>query len=119
MDRFHARRTAVEVRKQLRRTGPLGLLHRDQWTLRQRSAEASGGTAAGEARHMSSIVGLCGSLREASLNRMLLRAAVELAPPGVSIEPESIREIPLYDGDVEDQQGLPSAVQRLKDRIAD
>ena len=38
---------------------------------------------------------------------MLLRAAVDVAPPGTTIIPESIREIPLYDGDVEDEQGLP------------
>ncbi len=50
---------------------------------------------------------------------MLLRAAVEAAPPGTSITPESIREIPLYDGDVEEKQGVPPAVQRLKDRIAE
>jgi NAD(P)H-dependent FMN reductase len=49
---------------------------------------------------------------------MLLRATAEAAPPGTSIEIESIREIPLYDGDVEAEQGLPPAVQRLKDRIA-
>jgi NAD(P)H-dependent FMN reductase len=64
------------------------------------------------------IVGLCGSLRHESFNRMLLRAAVEAAPPGTSITPESIREIPLYDGDVE-EEGMPPAVQRLKERIAE
>lgn len=67
---------------------------------------------------MATIIGLCGSLRRASFNLMLLRAAVEAAPAGTSIETESIREIPLYDGDVEAEQGLPPAVQRLKDRIA-
>jgi NAD(P)H-dependent FMN reductase len=67
---------------------------------------------------MAAIVGLCGSLRRGSFNLMLLRAAVDAAPPGTSIETESIREIPLYDGDVEAEQGLPHAVQRLKDRIA-
>src|SRR5687768_17832586 len=50
---------------------------------------------------------------------MLLRAAVDVAPPGTAINPESIRDIPLYDGDVEDERGLPPAVQRLKDRIAE
>ena len=55
---------------------------------------------------MTTIIGLCGSLRRGSYNRMLLRAAVEAAPSGTSIEPESIREIPLYDGDVEEEQGL-------------
>jgi NAD(P)H-dependent FMN reductase len=49
---------------------------------------------------------------------MLLRAAAEAAPAGTSIEIESIREIPLYDGDVEAEHGIPAAVQRLKDRIA-
>ena len=66
---------------------------------------------------MGTIIGLCGSLRRASFNLMLLHAAVEAAPPGTSIEIESIRDIPLYDGDVE-AQGTPPAVQRLKDRIA-
>jgi chromate reductase, NAD(P)H dehydrogenase (quinone) len=68
---------------------------------------------------MTTIVGFCGSLRHGSFNRMLLRAAVEAAPPGTSITPESIREIPLYDADVEEEQGVPPAVQRLKDRIAE
>jgi len=67
----------------------------------------------------TTIIGLCGSLRRGSFNRMLLRAAAETAPPGTSIEPESIRDIPLYDGDLEEEQGIPSAVQRLKDRIAE
>ena len=67
---------------------------------------------------MTTIIGLCGSLRRGSFNRMLLDAAVQAAPPGTSIEPESIRDIPLYDGDVEEEQGVPLPVQRLKDRIA-
>jgi chromate reductase len=67
---------------------------------------------------MATIIGLCGSLRRASFNLMLLHAAVEAAPPGTSIEIESIREIPIYDGDVEAEQGIPPTVRRLKDRIA-
>jgi len=67
---------------------------------------------------MATIIGLCGSLRRGSFNLMLLRAAIEVTPPGTAIETESIREIPLYDGDVEAEQGLPPSVQRLKDRIA-
>ena len=67
---------------------------------------------------MTTIIALCGSLRRQSFNRMLLHAAVAVAPAGTAIEPESIREIPLYDGDVEDEQGVPPAVGRLKDRIA-
>jgi NAD(P)H-dependent FMN reductase len=67
---------------------------------------------------MTTIIALCGSLRRGSFNRMLLHAVVEMAPPGTSIDPESIREIPLYDADVEEEQGMPLVVQRLKDRIA-
>ena len=67
---------------------------------------------------MPTIIGLCGSLRRGSFNRMLLRAAIEAAPAGTSIEQASIREIPLYDGDLEAEHGVPAAVQRLKDRIA-
>jgi chromate reductase, NAD(P)H dehydrogenase (quinone) len=48
---------------------------------------------------------------------MLLRAAVEAVPAGSTIEIESIRDIPLYDGDVEAEQGIPQAVQQLKARI--
>ena len=66
---------------------------------------------------MATIVGLCGSLRRASYNMLLLRAAAELAPPGTSIDIISIRGIPLYDGDVE-ANGIPSPVIELKDRIA-
>ena len=66
---------------------------------------------------MVTIIGLCGSLRNGSFNRMLLHTAAELSPPGMTIEPESIGEIPLYDTDVE-EQGMPLVVQRLKDRIA-
>src|SRR5262245_12946394 len=67
---------------------------------------------------MATIIGLCGSLRRASFNLMLLRSAAEAAPAGTSIEIESIREVPLYDGDLEAAQGIPAAVRRLKDRIA-
>jgi NAD(P)H-dependent FMN reductase len=67
---------------------------------------------------VASIIGVCGSLRRASFNLMLLRAAVEAAPAGSSIQIESIRDIPLYDGDVEAEQGIPPAVQQLKARIA-
>jgi chromate reductase, NAD(P)H dehydrogenase (quinone) len=68
---------------------------------------------------MPNIVGIAGSLRKASYNAALLRAAVELAPSGMTVELASIRAIPLYDGDVEAEQGLPEAARALKDRIAE
>jgi chromate reductase, NAD(P)H dehydrogenase (quinone) len=66
---------------------------------------------------MATIVGICGSLRSGSFNMMLLRAVAASAPQG-TIEIASIRDIPLYDGDLEASAGIPEAVQRLKDAIA-
>ncbi|HEU5073474.1 MAG TPA: NADPH-dependent FMN reductase [Polyangiaceae bacterium] len=67
---------------------------------------------------MATIIGIAGSLRKKSFNAALLRACAELAPAGTSIEIESIAGIPLYDGDVESEQGIPAPVTQLKDRIA-
>jgi len=64
------------------------------------------------------IIGVSGSLRRGSFNTSLLRAAAELSPAGATIEITSIREIPLYDADVEATSGIPAAVQALKDRIS-
>jgi chromate reductase, NAD(P)H dehydrogenase (quinone) len=64
------------------------------------------------------LVGLSGSLRQRSFNSLLLRTAVELMPQGAEMIVASIRNIPLYDGDVEDMQGIPGPVQSLKDAIA-
>jgi len=67
---------------------------------------------------MATIVGIAGSLRRGSCNAALLREAVALAPPGLAIEVASIREIPLYDGDLEVAHGVPAPVRALQDRIA-
>jgi NAD(P)H-dependent FMN reductase len=67
---------------------------------------------------MTTVLGLSGSLRQGSFNSALLRAAVELAPPGFALEIGTIAGIPLYDGDREREQGLPDPVIALKDRIA-
>jgi chromate reductase len=67
---------------------------------------------------MSVVIGISGSLRKNSYNTSLLNAAIERAPTSLTIEVASIRDIPLYDGDVEAESGLPLAVSALKDRIA-
>src|SRR5262249_42079945 len=64
------------------------------------------------------ILGISGSLRRGSYNSMLLRAAVELAPEDTRIDVASIAGIPLYDGDLEAEKGIPEPVRQLKDRIA-
>jgi chromate reductase, NAD(P)H dehydrogenase (quinone) len=66
---------------------------------------------------MSKIIGLSGSLRAKSFNTALLNAAVQLRPDDMEIEVGSIRGIPLYDGDVEEKEGIPVSVAALKARI--
>jgi chromate reductase len=62
------------------------------------------------------ILGIAGSLRTASYNRGMLRAAVDVAPAGVTILPCEIGSLPLYDGDIE-VTGDPQPVLELKESI--
>jgi chromate reductase len=62
------------------------------------------------------VLGVAGSLRLGSLNRALLRAAVKLAPAGMTIESFELADVPLYNGDVE-AAGDPPGVAALKDAI--
>jgi chromate reductase len=56
------------------------------------------------------ILGVSGSLRAASFNTALLRAAQELAPDGVAIEIFGLHDLPLFNQDVEDQGDPPPVV---------
>ena len=67
---------------------------------------------------MTTILGLSGSLRRASFNSGLLRAAQDVAPEGVSLTIGSIADVPLYDGDTEAAQGTPPAVAELNRQLA-
>lgn len=62
------------------------------------------------------IVGLCGSLRAGSLNRMALNLAGELMPEGMRLEQAEIREVPFFDGDLL-AKGFPAPVVALRERI--
>lgn len=64
------------------------------------------------------VLGFAGSLREGSYNRALIRAAGELAPPGMTIESFHLQGIPLYDRDVE-KRGDPEPVAAFKEAIRD
>ena len=64
------------------------------------------------------ILGIAGSLRRASFNRGLLRAAVELTPAGATIETFDLAAIPIYNEDVR-TQGVPAPVADLRRKIAE
>lgn len=65
---------------------------------------------------MGYLLGLCGSLRAGSLNRKLMQAAATAYGAEDFIH-GNIR-FPLYDGDLQDRDGIPAEVQRLSDQIA-
>ncbi len=67
---------------------------------------------------MTRILGISGSLRAASLNTALLKAALPLLDDGVELTIATLHGIPLYDGDLEASDGLPPAVVALKAQIA-
>lgn len=62
------------------------------------------------------ILGIAGSLRKASYNRALLRAAIALAPEGMTLVNFELDDVPLYNGDVE-AQGDPPGVAAMKAAI--
>jgi chromate reductase len=63
------------------------------------------------------VLGIAGSLRRASWNRGLVRATGELAPAETTFETFDLRDVPLYDGDLEGDE-LPAPVRALKEAIA-
>src|SRR5258707_15020459 len=64
-----------------------------------------------------SVLAICGSLRAGSYNRAALRTAIELRPPGMTIETADISTFPLYNEDVR-AQGFPPPVETLRRQIA-
>ena len=61
------------------------------------------------------ILGIAGSLRQASYNRAALRAAVALVPAGATLETAEIGNLPLFSEDLE--KPLPPVVAEFKARI--
>lgn len=62
-------------------------------------------------------LGIAGSLRRASYNRGLIRAAIEVAPAGTRVVSFELADIPLYNADVE-AEGDPPPVATFKRAIA-
>ncbi len=64
---------------------------------------------------MAALLGICGSVRAASLNRALLVAVGELLPPGSTLAlADGLDQLPIFNGDLPD----PAAVVALKAAIA-
>lgn len=63
---------------------------------------------------MTKLLGISGALRQGSRNTALLHEAARLF--GEDITLANLR-LPLYDGDLEEAEGVPAAVQTLHDQI--
>jgi chromate reductase len=65
------------------------------------------------------VVTLLGSLRKGSFNGMVARTLPQLAPAGMEISAlPSIGDIPLYDADVQQEEGSRRALRRWQSRFA-
>lgn len=64
---------------------------------------------------MVKLLGLSGALRQGSTNRMLLREAARVF--GDCAYTEADLALPLYDGDLEEADGIPLSVTRLVQQI--
>ncbi|MGH6942783.1 MAG: NADPH-dependent FMN reductase [Geminicoccaceae bacterium] len=62
------------------------------------------------------VLGFAGSLRAGSYNKAALRAAVELGPPGMTIETFDLAPIQPYNEDVK-QRGFPPPEHEFRERI--
>lgn len=64
------------------------------------------------------IIAISGSLRKASFNTALLKAAQELSPSSAEIQIEELADIPMYNADVQ-AEGFPESVLNLASQIRD
>lgn len=63
------------------------------------------------------IIGLVGSLRRGSLTKILVETARDVAPENVNITIFPLHEIPLYNNDIEVEEGFPEPVIALREAI--
>lgn len=77
----------------------------------------SDGRVDGAVRELE-VLGVAGSLRRASFNRALLRAAVELAPLSMRIRVFEIGDLPLYNADLDTDEHRPAAVREWKEAVS-
>lgn len=64
------------------------------------------------------VVTLLGSLRKGSFNGMVARTLPGIAPAGMDISAlPSIGDIPLYDADMQEEEGFPQRVREIAQQI--
>lgn len=64
---------------------------------------------------MTTLLGLCGSLRAESWNRKLMHEAAAIFAPDRFVVGNL--DLPLYNGDIEERDGIPAAVRQLAEQI--
>lgn len=62
------------------------------------------------------IISFVGSLRKDSLNKKLLQNAIKVAPKEMEVEVFDLKEIPLYNKEIQ-EQGFPEAVLDLRKKV--
>ena len=63
------------------------------------------------------IVGISGSLREDSFNQMLIRALDQSSQAGCTFSHISLRDIPVYNQDDEEEMGIPSLITEIQSQL--
>ncbi|WP_312211641.1 NADPH-dependent FMN reductase [Pseudescherichia sp.] len=64
------------------------------------------------------VVTLLGSLRKGSFNAMVARTLPKVAPEGMTVVPlPTIADIPLYDADIQQEEGFPQSVEAIAEQI--
>ena len=63
------------------------------------------------------ILGIAGSLRRASWNAGLLRAAAELLPAGVTLKVFDLAPLPFYNQDLDNPEQIPAAARELREQV--
>lgn len=74
-----------------------------------------------EGNYMSeviNVVALVGSLRRESHNKSLVQTAQSVAPANMNVTIWPLDEIPLYNNDVEVEEGFPTAVSAMREALA-
>src|SRR5262249_46278729 len=83
-----------------------------------RRRQVAPGSSIGYPVRMPHVTAVSGSLRAKSYNALLLQSIAAALPADFTVQFASIRDIPMYDADLDGGSGPPAAVRLLKEQIA-